>query len=132
MDTKGAIKSVRINCGCRIKRVMLLKKKIYLLVNKNTKKIKQDTSIVKVNISKLHQAVIPRTITKFMLITHYVIKYKQQVVTFAHASGLLESTCRREIVMAESCSEALSREIFLHTQSTADMSYRMDTLVKPC
>ena len=34
--------------------------------------------------------------------------------------------------MAESCSEALSREIFLHTQSTADMSYRMDTLVKPC
>ena len=33
--------------------------------------------------------------------------------------------------MAESRSEALSREIFLHTQSTADMYYRLDTLVKP-
>ena len=30
--------------------------------------------------------------------------------------------------MAESRSEALSREIFLHTQSTTDMSYRLDTL----
>ena len=30
--------------------------------------------------------------------------------------------------MAERCSEALSREIFLHTQSTADVSYRLDTL----
>ena len=37
---------------------------------------------------------------------------QQQVVTIAHASSLLGSTCRREIVMAESCSEALSREIF--------------------
>ena len=35
-------------------------------------------------------------------------------------------------VMAESCCEELSREIFLHTQSTADISYRLDTLVKPC
>ena len=33
--------------------------------------------------------------------------------------------------MAESCSEALSREIFLHTQSsTAEMYHRLDTLVK--
>ena len=40
-------------------------------------------------------------------------------------------TCSLEIVMAERCSEALSREIFLHTQSTADMSYRLDTLAKP-
>ena len=29
--------------------------------------------------------------------------------------------------MSESCSEALSREIFLHTQSTTDISYRLDT-----
>ena len=29
------------------------------------------------------------------------------------------------------CSEALLREIFLHTQCTADMSYSLDTLVKP-
>ena len=58
---------------------------------------------------------------------------EQQVVTFAHASNLLGSTCWREIVMAESRSEALSRrEIFLHTQSTTDMSYRLDTLAKPC
>ena len=34
--------------------------------------------------------------------------------------------------MAGSGSEALLREGFLHTQSTADMSYRLDTLVKPC
>ena len=57
---------------------------------------------------------------------------QQQMVTFVHASSLLGSTYWREIVMAESCSEALSREIFLHTQSTADMSYRLDTLAKPC
>ena len=57
---------------------------------------------------------------------------EQQVVTFAHASSLMASTCWREIVMAESRSEALSREIFLHTQSTTDMSYRLDTLAKPC
>ena len=41
--------------------------------------------------------------------------WQQQVVTFAHASSLLGRTCWREIVMAESRSEALSREIFLHT-----------------
>ena len=40
---------------------------------------------------------------------------QQQVVTFAHASSLLGRTCWREIVMAERRSEALSREIFLHT-----------------
>ena len=34
--------------------------------------------------------------------------------------------------MAESCPEALSREIFLHIQSIADVSYRLDTLAKPC
>ena len=56
---------------------------------------------------------------------------QQQVVTFAHASSLLGSTSCREIVMAESRSEALSREIFLHTQSATDMSYRLDTLAKP-
>ena len=56
----------------------------------------------------------------------------QQVVTFAHAPGLLESTYWREIVIAESGSEALLRAIFLHTQSTVDMPYRLDTLVKPC
>ena len=42
---------------------------------------------------------------------------EQQVVTFAHASGLhcweaLVDSCWREIVLADSCSEALSREIF--------------------
>ena len=36
------------------------------------------------------------------------------------------------IVMAESCAEALSKEILLHTQSTGDMYYKLDTLVKPC
>ena len=34
--------------------------------------------------------------------------------------------------MAEGCAEALSREFFLHTQSTTDMYYRLDTLAKPC
>ena len=42
---------------------------------------------------------------------------EQQVVTFAHASGLhcweaLVDSCWREVVLADSCSEALSREIF--------------------
>ena len=34
--------------------------------------------------------------------------------------------------MAESSAEALSREIFLYIQSIADISYRLDTLVKSC
>ena len=52
-DSEGTKESVRI------KRVML-KSKIHLLFNQDTTEIKQDASIVKLNISKLHQAVIPR------------------------------------------------------------------------
>ena len=54
MDSEGTKESVRI------KRVMLFKSKIHLLFNQDTTEIKQDASIVKLNISKLHQAVIPR------------------------------------------------------------------------
>ena len=63
---------------------------------------------------------------------HWVGHLQQQGVTFAHASSLLGSSCWPEIVMAESCPEALSGNIFLHIQSIADMYYRLDTLVKPC
>ena len=54
-DTLGTIERVRI------KRVMLLKPTINLLFDQNTTEIKQDSSIVKLNISKLHQAVFPWT-----------------------------------------------------------------------
>ena len=54
-DTLGTIERVRI------KRVMLLKLKIHLLFDQNTTEIKQDNSIVKLNISKLYQAVFPWT-----------------------------------------------------------------------
>ena len=46
----------------RIKWVMFLKSKIHLLLDQNTTEVKQDTSIIKLNISKLHQAVIPQTV----------------------------------------------------------------------
>ena len=52
-DSEGTKESVRIM------RVML-KSKIRLLFHQDTTELKQDASIVKLNISKLHQAVIPR------------------------------------------------------------------------
>ena len=58
---------------------MLLKSKIHLLFNKNTTEIKQDSSIVKLNISQLLQAGYSADYvhenTKKSLIIHYVIKY---------------------------------------------------------
>ena len=35
-------------------------------------------------------------------------------------------------VMAKSCPEALSREIFWHTYSTEDVYFSLETLTKPC
>ena len=55
-----------------------------------------------------------------------------QLTASGNVCACVKLACWEQIVMAESCPEALSRENFLHTQSTADMSYSLDTLVKPC
>ena len=58
---KGPLESVCINEeSAIIKQVMLLRSKTpFIIEQKNTKEIKEDISIVKLNISNFHKLVIP-------------------------------------------------------------------------
>ena len=81
-DTEGTIESVRIN-GVRIKRVMLFKSTIKLLLDRNTLEIKQGISIVKLNISNVHKAIITWTMSvetlKSSSFIHYILYQKPPV-----------------------------------------------------
>ena len=57
---------------------MFFKSKKHLLVNQNTTEIKQDASIFKLNIFKLHQAIIPwtmymKTLKSLEKVAHYTL-----------------------------------------------------------
>ena len=68
-DAEGTIESVHT------KRIMLFKlNKKHLLYEQNTKGIKENISIVKLNTSNLHKTVIPRTKSTETLKRHSVIK----------------------------------------------------------
>ena len=63
------------------KGVVLLKPTINLLFDQNTNEIKQDGSIVKLTISKLHQAVFPgiismNTLKRLDKVAHYTLRYQ--------------------------------------------------------
>ena len=57
--TEGIIESVRINRVSLLSMSYYLKWKKLLLLEQNTKEIKEGTTIIKLNISSLHKAVIP-------------------------------------------------------------------------
>ena len=78
MDTGGNRKCPYLgSVYTYIKWLMFLKSKIQVLFEKHTKEIKEDISIVKLNISKLHKAVI--TWNK-SIITHPYIRYSKSSI----------------------------------------------------
>ena len=61
--------------GVCIKQVMLIKSKRNLLLQQNSKEIKQDISIINLNVSNHHKAVLPWTYSTETLKNHSFLYY---------------------------------------------------------
>lgn len=97
-DSEGTKESVRIM------RVML-KSKIRLLFNQDTTELKQDASIVKLNISKLHQAVIPRRLCPWkrskVSTKSLIIRYVTQIYSLHNSIDVkIVKNCRPLFILS--------------------------------